>query len=85
MFLLYFRIHERAHTGVKPYSCDECGQQFSQKGNLRTHTRIAHAGNPKDFKCDLCDKTFNSKAYLKLHHKFHKGTIFNCIYKLAVV
>ena len=31
--------HMRAHTGAKPYKCDQCDYANNQKGNLTTHVR----------------------------------------------
>ncbi len=33
------RVHERTHTGEKPYKCAHCDFRTAQGGNLRTHQR----------------------------------------------
>ena len=43
------RVHERTHTGDKPYQCSFCDYKANQRGNMRTHER-RHTGE-KPYKC----------------------------------
>ncbi|XP_075420170.1 GDNF-inducible zinc finger protein 1 isoform X2 [Tenrec ecaudatus] len=65
------RVHERTHTGDKPYGCTECEAKFSQLSALKTHMRI-HTGE-KPFVCDECGARFTQNHMLIYHKRCHTG------------
>ncbi|XP_045695764.1 zinc finger protein 510 [Phyllostomus hastatus] len=68
---LAHRVHQRTHSQIKPYKCDECEKSFCQKGHLIQHQRT-HTGE-KPFECNECGKTFSQKSHLSTHQRIHSA------------
>lgn len=65
------RLHERTHTGDKPYGCTKCDAKFSQPSALKTHLRV-HTGE-RPFVCDECGARFTQNHMLIYHKRCHTG------------
>jgi KRAB domain-containing zinc finger protein len=59
----------RTHSGVKPFTCQNCGKAFSESGSLRYHLRT-HSGD-KPYSCDICLKSFTLIGSLRKHKRTH--------------
>ena len=50
------------------FICDECGEFFGKKIDLKTHIKRTH---PKNITCDICDQIFHESWQYEKHLETH--------------
>ena len=64
------------HSGVENHKCNDCGNTFAQKVNLKIN--IERILEKNKVQCDKCKRSFSDQDALVRHKKISHMNIFQC-------
>lgn len=69
-------LHQRKHTGERPYPCPSCDKRFTRVAHLNQHVKL-HA-NDYEMHCSLCGRGFADENEMYQHEVTCKNRMFQC-------